>query len=244
MQARRSPQILTHSPAGGYPGYIGRGNPIINNMVPGEVVESNGNPSVRTWTAVAAGWYHTCAIEQITGDACCFGINSAGQLGIGTSEGTYYTLTKVVNDHRWTAISAGYFHTCAIEAGTQHIFCWGENKHGQVGAKNMVCIRDLLGPYMEQHQWYIMFSTDPCGNFTPVPSACSSGSCQVTPTSPQSLSPQMAAPPRRRSSAEPITPLRCRLWSRQSVKVDVQAHIIKFHMHVPGSKPPATSGSI
>ena len=36
-------------------------------------------------------------------------------------------------DRRFTAVSVGAMHSCAIEAVTQRLFCWGANQYGQLG---------------------------------------------------------------------------------------------------------------
>ena len=90
-----------------------------------------------------AGVYHTCAIVDDDGDASnggfvkCWGNNDRGQTGGGTQNSDRnLTLSGIrgspLGRTRATAITAGYWHTCAILSdGT--VKCWGSNSSGQTG---------------------------------------------------------------------------------------------------------------
>ena len=85
----------------------------------------------RDLRTISAGYYHTCALGG-NGRAFCWGFNSFGQLGDGT---TTRRLTPVpVPALGWQnhAISAGFYHSCALDRNGR-AFCWGYNSWGQLG---------------------------------------------------------------------------------------------------------------
>jgi alpha-tubulin suppressor-like RCC1 family protein len=75
-------------------------------------------------TSLDAGLGHTCAI--IGGRATCWGFNSNGQLGDGTTANATFAFNRVVSPETFKSISAGPAHTCAINSMDQ-AFCWGRN---------------------------------------------------------------------------------------------------------------------
>jgi alpha-tubulin suppressor-like RCC1 family protein len=84
----------------------------------------------RTYASLTVGEQYACAIAT-TGTTYCWGANSLGQLGDGTTVGK--TSPVAVNTTRtFTKIVAGQFHTCGLEAnGT--LSCWGRNADGRSG---------------------------------------------------------------------------------------------------------------
>lgn len=79
--------------------------------------------------SVAAGDEHTCAVDS-SNRLYCWGYNGSGQLGNG-SETSSLSRVQVTSVLGATAVTAGFFHTCAIISGGA--LCWGNNRLGQLG---------------------------------------------------------------------------------------------------------------
>ncbi len=94
---------------------------------------------------VTAGVSHTCALFE-TGDVLCWGDNSLGQLGIGSTaflgdDELPSTMPPIELPAKAVAITAGGAHTCALlEDGDA--YCWGSNGFGQLGYGNINDIGD------------------------------------------------------------------------------------------------------
>jgi alpha-tubulin suppressor-like RCC1 family protein len=83
-----------------------------------------------TLASLAAGSYHTCGLTA-GGAAYCWGSDSAGQLGDGTTT-SRSTPTPVVGGLVFASLTAGISHTCGLTtAGAA--YCWGDNVDGDVG---------------------------------------------------------------------------------------------------------------
>lgn len=96
-------------------------------------------------TGIAAGWGHSCVLLS-TGGVKCWGDNSGGQLGIGTTSGpetcaSWSCSTQPVDvpdlKSGVSAIAAGGFYTCAVTSSGS-LKCWGANNDGQLGNGNKV----------------------------------------------------------------------------------------------------------
>lgn len=81
--------------------------------------------------AVAAGGEHTCALST-AGAVKCWGGNSDGQLGDGTSTDRYNGVTPSGLGSGAVAVATGDSHTCALTESAG-IKCWGDNSNGQLG---------------------------------------------------------------------------------------------------------------
>ena len=87
-----------------------------------------------TAVSITAGNYYTCAVLN-TGAANCWGHNSYGRLGDGTTTDSPVPVpVDPFTDVTATAVSitAGNSHTCAL-LNTGAVNCWGENWAGQLG---------------------------------------------------------------------------------------------------------------
>lgn len=119
-------------------GGMGQASPWQGWTVPGGV-------GVRS---VSVGFEHACGQREPT-TIICWGERDLGALGIGADGANGIGLKRwmdkgsfisgfakgprVVGDRLFSAVSAGGFHTCAIEASSGGAFCWGENQWGQLG---------------------------------------------------------------------------------------------------------------
>ena len=88
--------------------------------------------TVKTWTAVSAGWAHTMALKS-DGTLWAWGDNGYGALGLGsTAASDKNSPTQVDPGSTWKAVSTGCDYTVAIKSdGT--LWAWGENNYGQLG---------------------------------------------------------------------------------------------------------------
>lgn len=100
----------------------------VNSSTPIPVISGS---SQGVYSSISAGLRHTCALTS-DGTAFCWGSNDSSQLGAGTPGGLTDQPLQVVTGARFSAISAGGDHTCAIAIGGA-AFCWGSNALGQLG---------------------------------------------------------------------------------------------------------------
>ena len=91
---------------------------------------------------VALGSRHSCLLWS-DGEIACWGSNSFGQLGIGSTEdigdeagemGSSMTLVDLPSDRTATQISAGHNTTCAI-LDNGRLSCWGFGSYGMLGSE-------------------------------------------------------------------------------------------------------------
>lgn len=103
----------------------------------GQLGAGAGNGPVRPiagdlrFQMIATGINHTCGLT-LDGTAYCWGSNDFGELGRGSTGGFSTTPLPVAGSTRFTAIDAGWRHTCAV-AMDDTTWCWGDNNNGQLG---------------------------------------------------------------------------------------------------------------
>ncbi len=98
-------------------------------------VSTSGALKGKTLTQISAGFLQACAVDN-RGVAYCWGNNSYGQLGNGTTIGSDVPVavrtSGVLAGQALTQISTNFYQTCAVDrAGTA--FCWGGNPDGELG---------------------------------------------------------------------------------------------------------------
>jgi alpha-tubulin suppressor-like RCC1 family protein len=82
-------------------------------------------------SAIAVGGFHACAVLLDGGAVRCWGANTFGALGNGTTTSSNVPV-PVAGIFNALTITAGGFHTCALLSGGD-VQCWGDNFDGQVG---------------------------------------------------------------------------------------------------------------
>ena len=90
----------------------------------------------RTAKSVSNGWSHTCAILD-NGSLKCWGHNSYGQLGIGsTTDQNTPQYVDLGTGRTAVSVSMGTHHTCAI-LDDSSLKCWGLGGSGQLGLEHL-----------------------------------------------------------------------------------------------------------
>jgi alpha-tubulin suppressor-like RCC1 family protein len=109
-------------------------NSVTQSLVP-VAVTTSGVLAGKTLTQITAGNSHTCGLDA-SGTAYCWGSNGNGQLGINSTTRSLVpvavTTSGVLAGKTLTQITAGYAHTCALDAAGL-AYCWGANGNGQLG---------------------------------------------------------------------------------------------------------------
>jgi len=114
----------------------------------GFTTSSSSSSSASSATAIAAGYFHSCALLD-NASVKCWGMNDYGQLGIdnntqmGDNSGEMAQLTGINlgTGRTATAIAAGDYHTCAL-LDNASVKCWGRNYEGQLGIDNSTNMGD------------------------------------------------------------------------------------------------------
>jgi alpha-tubulin suppressor-like RCC1 family protein len=83
-----------------------------------------------SFTSVTVGGKHSCALDT-SGAAHCWGDNTFGQLGDGTTVDAFAPV-PVAGGLTFASLNAGENHTCGITPGGV-AYCWGQNTSGQLG---------------------------------------------------------------------------------------------------------------
>jgi alpha-tubulin suppressor-like RCC1 family protein len=112
-----------------YNGQLGNGAQQFGASTTSPVPVAGGLTFARLSAGLGA---HTCALTG-AGVAYCWGKNSGGQVGNGSSVNNVPTPTPVKGGAAFMSISVGYTHTCALTAAGA-AYCWGRNAYGELGS--------------------------------------------------------------------------------------------------------------
>jgi alpha-tubulin suppressor-like RCC1 family protein len=88
-------------------------------------------PGLEDAVQLSAGAYHVCALRS-SGQVVCWGANTNGELGDGTTTDRAGATTDVVGITDAAEIGSGMYHSCARLASGP-LLCWGRNDFGQTG---------------------------------------------------------------------------------------------------------------
>jgi alpha-tubulin suppressor-like RCC1 family protein len=106
-------------------GQLGNGS-TIDRHVPVPVIGLTGGV-----VSVSANYNHGCALMS-SGAIKCWGRNSEGQLGDGTTEERHTPVDVQSVPDGVVSTSVGKSHACALTAAGA-VYCWGRNDQGQLG---------------------------------------------------------------------------------------------------------------
>jgi alpha-tubulin suppressor-like RCC1 family protein len=111
-------------------GQLGLGSDLSRKTTPVDVTDFGTGRSVKT---LALGGFHTCAILD-DNSVKCWGRNTNGQLGIGTTVNTGVpTAVNLGVGRTADTLSLGGYVSCALLDDNASMKCWGWNPQGQVG---------------------------------------------------------------------------------------------------------------
>jgi alpha-tubulin suppressor-like RCC1 family protein len=98
----------------------------------GEPIPSAVQQGGVTFVEISANFYHACGVTS-AGQAYCWGVNTSGQLGDGTTS-DQPTPVAVLQPGGVTfvRVTTGSDHSCGITLAGQ-MYCWGGNGAGQLG---------------------------------------------------------------------------------------------------------------
>jgi alpha-tubulin suppressor-like RCC1 family protein len=88
------------------------------------------------------GYAHACALES-NGTLWCWGANSSGQVGNGTTTNALSPV-QILSGNNVVSAAAGEYHTCAIVKNGS-LECWGDNTYGELGIGNTTNATSPIG---------------------------------------------------------------------------------------------------
>jgi len=132
----------------GSSGQLGVSGSTASSSTPVAVTTTGTALSGRTIVQVAAGYLHTCALDN-TGLVYCWGIDTNGELGNNTTSSTaqpgataVYTTGTTMAGRIIVQITASSNFTCALDS-TGLVYCWGYGANGQLGDNGTPTSQDV-----------------------------------------------------------------------------------------------------
>ncbi|MBC7789234.1 MAG: hypothetical protein H7Z74_04765 [Anaerolineae bacterium] len=111
----------------------------------GLVGEASGQPTPVadgiTFALVSAGRTASCGVAT-SGAAFCWGLDSHGQLGNGSTSGNFSSPAAVSGGILFKTVSVGTRHSCGI-AGDDTSYCWGSDVFGALGDGSQAAVRGV-----------------------------------------------------------------------------------------------------
>jgi alpha-tubulin suppressor-like RCC1 family protein len=133
-------------------GQLGNGTTGGGQPTPVPVLQSPGGSPLTGVRAVALGSLHACALLD-AGEVRCWGSNTFGQLGTGTTGDDRLSPAPVVRSTGAPltgvrAIALGGLHSCALLDGGE-VQCWGTNSTGQLGNDTAGVLKSTPVPVLQ-----------------------------------------------------------------------------------------------
>lgn len=105
-------------------GRLGLGANRSNQLKPVRIDGPTGIADRLAFAKISARFKHACGITA-AGDAYCWGLNPAGEIGDGTSSTVVERPVLVAGGRKWDDIATGRSFSCGVERGTGDAYCWG-----------------------------------------------------------------------------------------------------------------------
>ena len=119
-------------------------------------VKANNSTDLSNIVKIAAGAYHTCALNE-SGQVLCWGDDYNGRLGNGASVTTAQVYPVYVHESESSSnhltsivqVKVGESHTCALSS-VGNVYCWGYGGEGRLGSSDETVDRPAPGAVLTE----------------------------------------------------------------------------------------------